>query len=427
MGDRDQKTSKVETAAMNPVVERQADALRRVSEALAIARATGVPLDRETVDNFLGDAFPSSKKDTKAKAIGELVDGAIDRIKARANKSETPVETPFPLWNEALAGGLWPGVHFLVGGTGVGKTVLTTQLAFHAASMGHAVAIAPIELGAEQTTIRLLGEASGVFWSKLMTGNAQESDLQKVEEARERIASLPILIDDYNPNGWPPSMLDSLCERAGKLAAKQPPGGPFGDTRRAPLVIVDFAQIMGNEENDRLDIRERISTAMYKARAHSQTHGCAVLMVSSVARHGYKMTGGNPKALRDEGIAFEIDKGHRELAGYGLRGAGALVGLGKESGELEYSATSVNVIVRAPSGDGLALAIAKNRFGKASWVPLTFSGAKYSEAREHEAETIAQAFREEKDKVDTSGIMKSGKKNGSNKDGSSLPPTEDFG
>ena len=325
---------------------------------------------------------------TGASLVSDLTAQALELVRARSEGRELPVPTPFPTLTESLSGGYWPGVHFLVGGTGVGKTVLTTQIAFHAAEQGHAVAIAPIEMGQRETVIRLCSEAAGVFWSDLMTGKGSADALWRFEAAIAVFDSLPIIVDKMAPNGWSGDQLDALCRRAVELAQAT-------DNPKTPLIIVDFVQIMGANEGEKGDLRERIRSAAYTARQHAVDHGCAILMVSSVSRAAYKLLGGDSKALAAEGVSFQsaVRPGFLEAperaAQFLLEGAGALVGLGKESGELEYSATTVSVIAKLKGGVGLA--IAKQRYGVASWVPLTFNGGRYSEASQKEATAMIAA------------------------------------
>lgn len=387
MGDHDQRTGPATTKkVVNAGVMLQRRAVEQLAELVNDALETNQPVPWSAFESF-AHYFRKPDAASSAKPIAEWLTGAAELVTARATGREQPVPTPFDGLNEALAGGFWPGVHFPVGATGVGKTVLTSQIAFNAAKAGHVVAIAPLEMGARETTVRLAAEAAGVSWSGLMTGQAGRDELDRFHGALDELEALPLIVDDLNPQGWTASDLEALCRKAVALAEERNEHG------RTPLVIVDFVQIMGADEGDRGDLRERIRAAAYAARAHAVKHGCAVLMVSSVSRAAYKITSGNPRTLEQEGVRFHVDELLEDVGAFELQGAGSLVGLGKESGELEYSATSVSVMVRAPGGEGIALAVAKQRYAPPSWVPLVFDRARYRSASLEEAHAIADAFR----------------------------------
>ena len=103
-----------------------------------------------------------------ASVLGE----ALERMDARANGTEKPIATPWASFNDTMPGGIWPGLHVLVAGTGVGKSTWALQLGLHAAKRGSPVAYVGLELDSAQIALRLVGEHARVGWSKLYTGTA---------------------------------------------------------------------------------------------------------------------------------------------------------------------------------------------------------------------------------------------------------------
>jgi putative DNA primase/helicase len=296
--------------------------------------------------------------------------GLIDRLHSG---ELAPVPTPWDELNAALRGGYFPGVHFIMGATGVGKTVFTSTIALHAAREGHPVAIAPLEMGAEETVVRVAAESCGVPWAAIMTGTATDAQVKTIKAAVDDILSLPFVIGEIQPKGFEPAHLEALCERAAEMSVG-----------KTPLVIIDFVQLMSAGSGFRSsDLRSQIRDAAYAARASAVAHGCAVIMVSSVGRHGYKIVSGESEALKAVGVGFETEcgfsfDGDQPNVNHFLRGAGQLVGLGKESGELEYSATTVSVLVKRPAiRNGVALAIAKQRYLSPTWMPMRFEGGRF--------------------------------------------------
>ena len=179
-------------------------------------------------------------------------------------------------------------------------------------------------------------------------------------------------------------------------------------TRKNPgLVVLDFLQLLGPGElaegrinPDDREIRTRIARAAYVASDAARDGRLAVLLVSATARENYQK------------LRFEV--GERTPAD-------ALVGLGKESGEIEYSATSVMVIAQPgedPGGmGGLRLVgLAKNRHGRTGWAWLGWSGSDFYEPGDNQVEKAMDAAKatEAKKASDAGSTLgRSGKNKGS--------------
>lgn len=365
------------------------------------ARAGTLPEDPEA------DAVPMGEDGKPAeplRRLGDLLDEAVRRAEARRSGAEKPVPVPWPELGDQLGGGLWPGLHLFVGGTGTGKSTLALQIALEAAKKGTPTAYVGLELGELDIALRVLGEQAGVSWSKLYTGRASETQVKKAAEARTALASLPFYVEVRKPNGWPASALGALAERM-RLAHPEPTPGAL-----PMLIVLDFLQIVGDEPDPGntertmgLELRERIGRAAYFARDVSCRLNVAVLCVSSTARENYGALGG--EALEKASIG--TDKGRRFV----MR-PDSLVGMGKESGEIEYSADSVTVAVRGPrlqAAEGyercVVLVTAKGRATGAGWCALRFvNGQRFEAWQESGTEVIRvlaaeKAARKEKDKA----------------------------
>jgi replicative DNA helicase len=125
-------------------------------------------------------------------------------------------------------------------------------------------------------------------------------------------------------------------------------------------------------EGERLELRERIGRAAYQGRAMARELALSVVMVSSVAREHYGKIGGLAKAGDDKAPKL------------GEAPAALLVGLGKESGEIEYSADSVLCLAAGEDDDDqrgrpVWLAVAKLRAGPTRWCSLRFNGQTFAD------------------------------------------------
>ena len=388
------------------------DAAVRYLDEASTKIGDGVSLDVDAVlsdarahaRNARPDAFGTGSIGTP---IRDATRRALARIAERKAGRFGAVPTPFDTLNGILGGGFEPGIHVLVGGTGVGKSTAAVQCALHAARAGHAVGYVSLELELEQITARMMTEVHNrnarlgerrVFFSDVVRGES-EIDL---EACASELDVLPIVIDAYSPLGWQASNLRRVAERA----------RPLGADGKAPFIVLDYLQLVGEEEDTtRPDVRARIGRAAAVAHGIATDLRAAVLVVSSVARSHYPTLAGTTKGLNDAGIKFACERNEygddaRAQIENGFRffGEDALVGLGKESGEIEYSASSVLAMVKGgpinagtnekPSygGQRVALAVAKSRFGKTAWCPLRFSFGSLEDGDGKDASEIVAKF-----------------------------------
>lgn len=303
--------------------------------------------------------------DTHAPRIGWTVDDALAVMELRGEGRIKPVPTPWPALNAILGGGFWPGLHVLTGTTGSGKTQLALQVAAQAAASGTPALYVALELQREELVARvlalLLSEVRGYGgrapkWSDLFLGRNPKALATAKAECLPLLKEIPLRIEQAEAGEW----------TAGNLATRvQAMREHYG---RTPLVVVDYLQIVGPEE-PRQDLRMAIRGAALKARNVAR-QGAAVLLLSSVSRENAKLL---------------VPGDGQVLPG---QDAGMLVGLGKESGEIEYSADTVLALVREVYRDGgtpMHLAAAKVRAGRPGWVPLSFDGSVFSPVSTSEA------------------------------------------
>lgn len=304
---------------------------------------------------------------SKAPAMARIFDAQVEKLRRRARNEDQPIPLPFPTLAEALSGGLWPGVHVLTAGTGFGKTTLAMMIALHAALEGVPVIYFGLEAKHEEIIARLLGLRAGVRWSDLQLGKDLEGLEQSVLAHGPEIKALPFHPEVAPPFGWNAS---ELYDRVAALRAK------YSDEvyqKRPVLVVLDFLQIVASEGDRHEDSRQRIARASYAAAAVARDHDAAVLLVSSVARLHYD----------------DVNKVRGKMTDHQLLGpVQNYVGLGKESGEIEFSADSLMVLVRVrdPGEQGIPkggattwLGIAKQRAGQSCWIPMRFDGGKFFE------------------------------------------------
>jgi replicative DNA helicase len=323
--------------------------------------------------------------------LKSLVSGAMTMVRQRASGEAQPVETPWRQLNATMGGGLWPGAHFLVAGTGVGKSQLSFQLALHAAKRGVPVGLIALELDQNQMVVRLAAEHAGVSqWSTVYTGKANEADIRKIEDAAEAVGELPIVTDFGSAMGWPASRLSDMANAIRSTNESGP-----------ALIVLDFVQLISSEPKDdgkRVDLRERIGRAAYLAREIAREQGITVVIISSTSRENYKGLSGT---LGELGLGKAISS-HGETYRQVWK-PDKLIGMGKESGELEYAADSVHVLLHPTTqadvhrdietarqvGKVVVCATVKVRAGIPSWFALGFANGRFSELSDEAINSLA--------------------------------------
>ena len=238
-----------------------------------------------------------------------------------------PVLTPFAPLNDLLGGGL-RGLNVLAGPTGRGKTGLGLQMARATARL-LPVCYFSTELSDRQALARLAAQELGRPWRPLYEGNAPTGLV--VGHALAPLNLRVVVINCVT------QLLDSL------RSIDQFEGQP-------PFVVLDYLQgLARNPEEDR---RLAVGALSEAITAWSRTTGGVVLAVSSISRANY----------------FNTD----------TKSAGDFVNAAKESGDIDYDASSVLFLdVGAPPLGGKAegrLHVAKSRFGTLGTMGVVFDG-----------------------------------------------------
>lgn len=371
-GDSEARTVEVDSGAVlararAELAELERDAAATLAEVVPdLARK--VREARAKVDTLARAVAEQAKR---PKRLGELLDGAFARLLARARGDERPVPVPWRELAELLGGGLWPGAHVLVASTGSGKTALQLQLALHAARAGVPVLYLGLELGELEVVARfaaLLEEArpgaglEGVKASDLLQGKVSEARFAALASAANvHLGELPLELETGDAHGWDYMRL---------VPAVRGVRERYGLDGKAPvLVVLDYLQLVSSPAGTREDVRERIGRAAYQAREAARHAGAAVLVTSSLARS-------NDKLLGEWGRAWPAE---RTAEGAGLRD---MVGLGKEAGEVEFSADTVLVMAETRTVEGekfkrVRVGVAKQRNGGPGELTLCFNGSRW--------------------------------------------------
>lgn len=153
----------------------------------------------------------------------------------------------------------------LAGRPAMGKTSLATNIAFNCAdrfmrdladgiapdkSVGAPVAFFSLEMSADQLATRILAEQAEISSERLRSGKISHEDFQRISFASQRLAELPLYIDDT-----PALSIAALRTRARRLKRRHDIG----------LVVVDYLQLLqgtGRASDNRVNEISEISRGL---------------------------------------------------------------------------------------------------------------------------------------------------------------------
>ncbi|MFM6933437.1 MAG: DnaB-like helicase C-terminal domain-containing protein, partial [Novosphingobium sp.] len=204
---------------------------------------------------------------SRASSFGDATRVAITAIEKALNSGGhiAGKTTGFTSINERIGGLHDSDLIILAGRPGMGKTSLATNIAFNAAnrlltdmqagieekaSVGSAVAFFSLEMSADQLATRILAENSGISSESLRTGRISREDFQQLSFASQRLAELPLYIDDT-----PALTIAGLRARARRLKRKHDIG----------LIVVDYLQLLqgtGRANDNRVNEISEISRGL---------------------------------------------------------------------------------------------------------------------------------------------------------------------
>jgi hypothetical protein len=181
------------------------------------------------------------------------------------------------------------------------------------------------------------------------------------------------------------------------------------------LIVLDYLQLVGDEPDAprRGELRQRVADAAYVTRDVARRFDAAVVVVSSSARNHYGVLAGD---AAEAGLITAKAPGFAESVRT-IAHPHVLIGLGKESGDLEFSADTVTVLIRWPTpldnGErAIIVAVPKVRAGFERWSALAFDGGRFAELPVRDLtelpkppEKAGKAGRKPKDDDDTRALI----------------------
>ena len=257
-----------------------------VSKAMDTSESVA-PLDQiNEAEAALYAVADGASSQQQAQSFGDATRTAIIAIEKALNSGGhiSGKTTGFTSLNEKIGGLHDSDLIILAGRPGMGKTALATNIAFNAAnrlltdlqagieekaSVGAATAFFSLEMSADQLATRILAENSGINSEALRTGRISREDFQQLSFASQRLAELPLYIDDT-----PALTIAALRARARRLKRKHNIG----------LIVVDYLQLLqgtGRANDNRVNEISEISRGL---KTLAKELGVPVIALSQLSR-----------------------------------------------------------------------------------------------------------------------------------------------
>jgi replicative DNA helicase len=164
----------------------------------------------------------------------------------------------------------------------MGKTSLATNIAFNCAdrllrdrrdgidkSIGAGVAFFSLEMSSDQLATRILAEQAGISSEALRMGKISREDFQQLSYASQRLAELPLYIDDT-----PALSIAALRTRARRLKRRNDVG----------LIVVDYLQLLQGSQRSQDNRVNEISEISRGLKTLAKELDVPVIALSQLSR-----------------------------------------------------------------------------------------------------------------------------------------------
>lgn len=251
----------------------------------------------------------------------------MDRIVDSVNTPAIP--TGYEKFDEKLDGGLYPGLYILGALSSLGKTTFALQLADQIAANGHDVIIFSLEMARSEliaksisrmTYKKTVEEGRETKLAKTVHGITDFARYEHYSDAETSLIERSI--DSYKKIARHIFIVEAQSKEVGDVSVqivREYVENVMKNTRRRPVVIVDYLQIMQPAEI-RADVRVNTDTNVKGLKRTSRDLNIPIIAISSINRDNYKNEMNMSSFKESGGIEYGADI----LLGLQLKGAGKI-------------------------------------------------------------------------------------------------------
>lgn len=240
----------------------------------------------------LNDWMMETPEDARAavrEAVRRAQDGMINDVsnylsqsylaELEDNRTSPRLETGIVALDEALNGGLYPGLHLIGGEPGAGKTALAGQIADRIAEQGREVLFVSLEMSRFELISRSISRIGyqeyhdrSTSTNRILSGDVADEPLKKyLERYQETIGDkLVILQGDF---GLTAADIKEAAERIRTIRGQ------------APVIILDYLQILPGMD-PRKEIRLQVDDNIVFMKRMSRDLNTPVIVIASFSRNG---------------------------------------------------------------------------------------------------------------------------------------------
>ena len=254
--------------------------------------------EEEDVNQLLDSAEKNILNVVRARSVGDFVPISEILKRAQAKLEElaknkrpiTGIETGFPDFDKITTGLQGGEMIILAARPGMGKTALALNMANYAAMhTKKAVAIFNLEMSADMLINRMISSTGQIDAYKLQTGNMQEKDWKRYNEALSQLANTNIYIEDNA--GVTAQEIRAKCRR---LASSENGLG---------LVVIDYLQLVSSGSRRIESRQDEVSEISRSLKTMALELDVPVIALSQLSRSAEKRESNQPMLadLRESG------------------------------------------------------------------------------------------------------------------------------
>lgn len=233
----------------------------------------------------------ANKRQRNIEPVNSIVRHVIDILGQERNGDLVGIPTGFTVLDRMLGGLNKSDLIIAAGRPGMGKSSWGLGVANGAAKLGYKSAFFSLEMSKRQLVERIISMETGIDTNRLRTRNIHPEEWTIIMEVANRIAALPLFIDDTSGIG-----VDYLRRESRRLYAEQ----------GLDLIVIDYIGLMSGPTGNKANSENRNNELGYISRnlkAMARELDIPVIVLSQLSRAVETRTDKRPMLsdLRDSG------------------------------------------------------------------------------------------------------------------------------